>query len=98
MQEENDILRRLTTRVRQLVFQHKETKEEVARLKQELKEKDDATKALQQQIAQLKTDYEHLKMAKIITASEEDADKAKARLSKLIRDVNRTIALLSSEE
>lgn len=98
MREENDILRRLTTRVRQLVFLHKETKEEVARLKQELKEKDDETKALQQKIAQLQADYDHLKLAKILVASEEDVDKAKARISKLVRDVNRTIALLSSEE
>lgn len=67
-------------------------------LKQKLREKDDETKALQQQIAQLQADYEHLKLAKVFIASEEDAEKAKARISKLIRDVNRTIALLSSEE
>ena len=98
MQEDNDILRRLTTKVRLLVFQHKETMEEVANLKQMLKEKDDETKALQQQIAQLRVDYEHLKLDKKIATSDGDVVKAKAKISKLIRDVNKTIALLNAEE
>ena len=84
MQEGNDILKRLTTRVRQLVIRHKEIQEEVAILKQELKEKDDETKALQQQIAQLRADYEHLRSAKAISSSNKDVEVAKARISKLI--------------
>lgn len=62
-----------------------------------LKKKDDETIVLKQQIAQLKADYEHLKLARMVELSCEDINEAKAKLTKLVKDVNKSIALLSAE-
>ncbi|MCF0192521.1 MAG: hypothetical protein HUK05_03720 [Prevotella sp.] len=98
MLQGNDILNKLTTRVRQLILLQQEVKEENAKLHAALKAKDDETTVLKQQIAQLKADYEHLKMARIAEISYGDIDKAKAKLAQLIKDINKCINLLSAEQ
>lgn len=62
-----------------------------------LRKKDDETIVLRQQIAQLKADYEHLKTARMIELSCQDINEAKAKLTKLVKDVNKSIALLNAE-
>ena len=55
----------------------------------------DTNKAILKQINCDCADYESLKMAKMIEISDGELDSAKKRLSKLIRDVNKCITLLS---
>lgn len=97
MPQENDLLRKLQTRVRQLIFLLQETKDENIRLQGALRAKDDETTVLQQKLAQAKIDYEHLKSAKMIEISYNDIDATKAKLSKLIKDLNKAIAVLNAE-
>lgn len=97
MPQENDLLRRLQTRVRQLIFLLQETKDENVRLQEALKAKDDETTVLQQELAQAKKDYEDLKSARMMALSYNDIDMTKAKLSKLIRDINKAIAVLNAE-
>ena len=52
-------------------------------------------KGLKDQLEQKSRDYNSLKMAKMIEISNGDLEGAKERLSKLIRDVNKCIAILS---
>ena len=47
---------------------------------------------------QQQNDYDSLKMAKMIEITDGNLDGAKERLSKLIRDVNKCIAILSDEK
>lgn len=97
MPQENDILKKLTTRVRQLILMVDTIKKENQAMYETLKKKDEETIVLKQQIAQLKADYEHLKMSKMIELSHGDIKEAKAKLTKLIKDVNKSIALLNAE-
>lgn len=97
MLSENDILRNLTTRVRQLILMVDTIKNENRMLREALKQKDDETVVLKQQIAQQKADYEHLKMARIVELTHGDISQAKAKLAKMIKDVNKSIALLNAE-
>lgn len=97
MPQENDLLRRLQTRVRQLIFLLQETKDENVRLQEALKAKDDETTVLQQELAQAKKDYEDLKSARMMALSYNDIDMTKAKLSKLIKDINKAIAVLNAE-
>lgn len=97
MPQENDLLRRLQTRVRQLIFLLQETKDENVRLQEALRAKDDETTVLQQELAQAKKDYEDLKSARMMALSYNDIDMTKAKLSKLIRDINKAIAVLNAE-
>lgn len=97
MPQENDLLRRLQTRVRQLIFLLQETKDENVRLQEALKAKDDETTVLQQELAQAKKDYEDLKSARMMALSYNDIDMTKTKLSKLIKDINKAIAVLNAE-
>ena len=60
-----------------------------------MEEKDATIAALHSQIDRLQTDYANLKTAKMIDISSEDMKNAKSRLSKLVREVDKCIALLN---
>ena len=53
--------------------------------------------SLRAKLEQQQSDYQSLKMAKMIEITDGDLSGAKDRLSKLIRDVNKCIAILSDE-
>ena len=55
-------------------------------------------KELQAKLAQADNDYNTLKMAKMMEITDGDLESAKARVAKLIRDVNKCIAILSDEQ
>jgi hypothetical protein len=55
-------------------------------------------KSLQEKLAQYERDYNSLKMAKMMTITDGDLDGAKARLAKLIREVNKCISVLQGDE
>lgn len=86
-----------TTRVRQMILQYKEVKAENRSLQVKLDERDEEIKLLKGQIDQLRSDYDMLKMAKMVEITDGDMELAKARLAKLIRDVNKCITLLSEK-
>ncbi len=86
-----------TTRVRQMILQYKEVKAENRSLQVKLDERDEEIKLLKGQVDQLRSDYDMLKMAKMVEITDGDMESAKARLAKLIRDVNKCITLLSEK-
>ena len=55
-------------------------------------------KDLQAKLTQADYDYQSLKMAKMLEITDGDLEGAKARVAKMIRDVNKCIALLSDED
>jgi hypothetical protein len=60
-------------------------------------ERDARIKQLEAQLTQAQNDYNSLKMAKMIEITDSDLESSKKRLSKLIRDVNKCITLLSEK-
>ena len=52
---------------------------------------------LEAQLKQARNDYNSLKMAKMIEISDGDMENAQKRISKLIRDVNKCITLISEK-
>lgn len=87
-----------TTRVRQLILQYDEKKKEIIALEEKLKQRENQIKELEAKLNQLHNDYTSLKMAKMIEISDGDMEDAQKRLSKLIRDVNKCITLLSEKQ
>jgi predicted nucleic acid-binding Zn-ribbon protein len=55
-------------------------------------------KQLQARLEQQERDYNSLKMARMLEITDGDLQGAKDRLAKLIRDVNKCIAILSDEQ
>jgi len=97
MDAEEKTISLFTTRMRQLILQYKQMKEENSALQQALNERDAKLRQIEEKLNQAQADYNSLKMAKMIEISNADMESAQKRLSKLIRDVNKCITLLTDK-
>jgi len=86
-----------TTRVRQLILQYKELKNENAELCALVEERENSIKELKLSLKKAEDDYMSLKLAKMIEVSDKDVEEAQKRIARLIRDVNKCITLLSEK-
>ena len=84
-----------TTRVRQLILEYNKIKNENDRLRSMIAARDSALEKLEGQLAQVRNDYESLKMARMVDITNGDLESAQKKISKLIRDVNKCITLVS---
>ena len=85
------------TRVRQMILKFEDIKHENAELYAMVDERDAKIKELQEKLTQAKHDYDSLKMAKMMTISDNDMEATQKRIAKLIRDVNKCITLLGEK-
>ena len=84
-----------STRLRQLLLQYKELEKKNAELQTMVDERDARIKELDDSLQSVCKSYTSLKMAKMVEITDGDMESAQKRLSKLIRDVNKCITLLS---
>ena len=82
-------LNTFATRVRQMILQYEELKGENSELYDLVDQREKEIETLKAQLRQAQSDYNSLKMAKMITISDGDMESAQKRISKLIRDVNK---------
>ncbi len=97
MADKDKILTLFTTRVRQMILQYNELKEENKQLYAQISSHEDQIKRLTASLEQAHKDYESLKAAKMIEICDGDIESAKRRLAALIREVNKCITLLSGK-
>lgn len=95
MASQGQILATFQTRVRQMILRFQQLKKENEELYAMVDKSEEENAALRAQLDEKTKEYEALKMARIISVSDGDIDKAKDRLAKLIRDVNKCIAILT---
>ena len=86
------------TRVRDLLERFKQLKQENADLLKTVEKNEQDIKDLRAQLAQADNDYRALKMAKIVEITDGDLETAKSRISQMVRDINKCIAILSDEQ
>jgi len=98
MSQSEKVLATFQTRVRQMILQFQELKKENGELYAELEKNEQLIKELKAQLAQQERDYQSLKMAKMMEITSGDLQGAKDRVAKMIRDVNKCIAVLSDEK
>ncbi|MCM1311429.1 MAG: hypothetical protein NC206_00155 [Bacteroides sp.] len=96
--EERQKLKNFDAHVRQLIAQYKVLQKENNDLYTELESKELEIERLQAKIGKCKSDYSNLKLAKMIEISDGDMKDAKQRITRLVREVNKCIALLSTEQ
>ena len=96
-EDENILLRNFETRVRSLLLKYQDLQQEVAELKDEISAKDEEINRLQVEVEQCKDDYNHLKIARMMEICDGDILSAKNRITRLVREVNKCIGLLSTE-
>ena len=85
-------------RVRQLILRFQEMKKENEELYAMVDKIEQDQKGLRAKLEEKQREYDSLKMAKMISVSDEDVEMTKKRLSKLIRDVNKCIAVLTDQK
>ncbi len=86
--DDKAILQQLSAKVRLLIQQHGALIEERDRLKAAIDEKD-------AQLEKLQREYDNLKTARLIGVSGGDVEMAKAKLSRLSREISKCIAMMS---
>ena len=98
MTQNEQALTTFETRVRQMILRFQELKKENEELYQMVEKNEQDIKVLQEKLTQSANDYNALKMARMMEITDGDLAGAKERLSRLIRDVNKCIAILSDEK
>ena len=92
-----DLVVRFETRTRQLLMQYKQLQQENDALLQKLGKREDEILTLQIENEDLKNQYQRLKTAKYIDLADDDKKQIRGRISKMVRDIDKCIALLKVE-
>ena len=95
--EERQSMKQFEAKVRQLIAQFRVLKQENADLYAELEGKEEEIKTLKADLAQSKNDYNNLKLAKMIEVSDADVKESKMKITRLVREINKCINMLSSD-
>ncbi|MDR3119565.1 MAG: hypothetical protein LBU44_09185 [Mediterranea sp.] len=95
IEEEKKLLSTFEARLRHLIYLHDELKRENNGLKQLLEEQREKNAKVMEEVDKLKADYINLKTATAISLNGSDIKETKLRLSKLVREVDKCIALLN---
>ena len=86
------------TRVRQMILQFRQMKQEKLQLQQKINEQSQAIEDLKARVTQADNDYNSLKMARMLEITDGNLVDAKEHLARMIRQVNKCIAILSDEQ
>ena len=86
------------TKVRALILQFQNLKKENEELYAMLEKNEADVRQLRQQLLDKKQEFDAFKAAKLLEVSDGDIQSARERLAKLIRDVNKCIAVLSEQK
>ena len=95
--EERQSMKSFEAKVRQVIAQYRVLKQENADLYTELESKEEEIKKLKAEVTQSKNDYNNLKLAKMIEISDADIKESKMKISRLVREINKCINILSTD-
>ncbi len=94
---ENLSLLKFKAKVKDFIASYVALQQENATLYQKLSDKDEEIKKIQLQADQYKSDYDNLKLAKMIEISDTDFKEAKQKITYLVREVNACINMLNAQ-
>ncbi len=96
-EDDLQLVKLLETRVRQLILRNKELRQQNAQLWQQVTEDDAQIQALKEQNKQLRAQYADLKTARMLQLSDNDTRNARQRMTRLVREIDKCIAILKAE-
>lgn len=97
MASDEQTLALFQTRVRQMLLQFQQLKKENDELYAMVDQNEKDIKDLRGKLEQKCNEYDTLRMMKMLEVSDDDIEVTKARLARLIRDVNKCITILSEQ-
>ncbi|MCQ2223909.1 MAG: hypothetical protein MJZ35_09010 [Bacteroidaceae bacterium] len=95
--DETQLMKLLETRVRQLILRNQELRTQNVQLQQQVATSAARLKSLEEEKKQIAAQYADLKTARMLQLSDNDTREAKQRIAKLVRDVDKCIAILKAE-
>lgn len=94
-EEDKRLLNNFEARLRHLIYLFEECNKENAVLKETIAQKEKEIKSLHNNNRELEVKYANLKMVRTLSLHDEDINKTKLRLSNMVREVDKCIALLN---
>ncbi len=96
MAEENKrLFESFNEKLTRFIFLYKELKRENASLKQSLSEKESEIVRLENNLKELESQYANLKTVRMLSVNDQGICETKQRITKLVREVDKCIALLN---
>ena len=92
-----DMVLRIEPRTRQMLMLHQQLRQEIAQMRHQLDEAEAQIRRLQDNNKKLQEDYAHLKIAKYIDMADYDTKQIRSRISKMVRVIDKCIAMLKTE-
>lgn len=87
-----------TTRVRQMILQYNDLEQQNVALNASMAEQKARISQLETQLARLQSDYDNLKVVRMLAITDGDMASAQKRLARLIRNVDKCITLVSGHK
>ncbi len=94
--KEHELIQLLETRVGQLLQQDEALREQFRAVEAKIAERDGQIAELERQKQEMKAQYDNLKVARILELSDSDTRNARQKINRLVRDVDKCIALLKA--
>lgn len=98
MTERENKINLFSTRIRQLILLVRALKEEKKTLLRQVEDMKMEKELLEEELVRVNNNLNTLKTAKMLQVSDNDYERTRKRLNKLVRDVNRCITLISGKE
>jgi hypothetical protein len=95
MTENETVLNSLEEKIKKIILLHEDLKNENQKLLAENHDLSETIKHKDIEINALRTKNEHLKLAKLLTTKSEDAHDAKLKVNRIVREIDKCIALLN---
>jgi transcription antitermination factor NusA-like protein len=93
--QERNLLIDFKGKVKQLIANHESLKQEKYHLHGKIGDLENSINQLRQENKILLQKYENLKLAKMLIASDEENKDAKSKIQKIVREIDKCIALLN---
>lgn len=94
--EERQSMKKFEAKIRAVLAKFSVLRKENDDLYSEIEKKDEEIKSLRQQLDERTRDYNNLKLAKMIEISDTDIKESKMKITRLVREINKCINILST--
>ncbi len=92
---EKNLLEDFRAKVKQIIAKHESLKQEKRQLVEKIGELEKTIGSLREENRLMEQKYENLKLARMLNVSDDESKDAKNRIQKLVREIDKCIALLN---
>jgi len=89
-----ELINAFEIKLRKLFSEYKLLQLQNTQLREELDRKHNDLMHAHQEVLELRKNYDHLRMAKNLSGSEEEREESKLKINKMVREIDKCLALL----